>query len=336
MQTAVGFPVLIRAFRLALTVEGLRPHTVYNYVRDVERFAHHCHRPKPKSIGHSDIRAYIVTLQESYAPKTVYEYQLALRRFFRFLVREGEIRRDPTATMKLVRYRVDPQPTYSELEVNLLLAVCDLRRRERIRDRAMVTVLYDTGVREGELVSMAMPDWERRMVQVEGKTGIRRVYLGTAALQAIERYARRWGIDNGPLWRGKKGPLTGSGALQLIRRLCKRAEVRHKGVHGFRRAAAAQMKRLGMNDSDILEVMGWKDITMLRRYTAEVVGELAQIAHQRYSPGGRTLGGIQISPLLRHSTGVVDYQINFYHIMWKMFTPLISEHVLHTRPPPRD
>jgi len=56
-------------------------------------------------------------------------------------------------------------------------------------------------------------------------------------------------------------------------------------VHGFRRAAAAQMKRLGMNDSDILEVMGWKDVTMLRRYTSTVAGELAQLAHDRYSPG---------------------------------------------------
>ena len=45
------------------------------------------------------------------------------------------------------------------------------------------------------------------------------------------------------------------------------------------------MKRLGMNDSDILEVMGWKDVTMLRRYTAAVSTELAQLAHQRFSPG---------------------------------------------------
>jgi len=44
------------------------------------------------------------------------------------------------------------------------------------------------------------------------------------------------------------------------------------------------MKRLGMNDSDILEVMGWKDVTMLRRYTAAVATELAQAAHVRYSP----------------------------------------------------
>jgi hypothetical protein len=45
------------------------------------------------------------------------------------------------------------------------------------------------------------------------------------------------------------------------------------------------MKRLGMNDSDILEVMGWKNITMLRRYIAAVVGELAQEADEKFSPG---------------------------------------------------
>lgn len=45
------------------------------------------------------------------------------------------------------------------------------------------------------------------------------------------------------------------------------------------------MKRLGMNDSDILEVMGWRNVEMLRRYTAAVAEELAQKAHQRFSPG---------------------------------------------------
>jgi len=285
MQTAAGFPVLIRAFRLALVVEGLRPHTVYNYTRNAERLATYFQDRVPKSISASDIRTYVATLQERFAPKTIHEAQLALRRFFRYLVREGEIRRDPTSDMKLMRYRVNPQPTYTEAEVRRLLAVCDQRTREGVRDRALVTVLFDTGAREGEVVSMGLPDWELRTVWVDGKTGKRQVYLGMAALQSVERYTRRWGIMEGPLWIGKKGQLTGSGILQIIRRLCLRAGVEHKAVHGFRRAAAAQMKRLGMNDSDILEVMGWKDVTMLRRYTSAVAGELAQLAHDRYSPG---------------------------------------------------
>jgi len=45
------------------------------------------------------------------------------------------------------------------------------------------------------------------------------------------------------------------------------------------------MKRLGMNDSDILEVCGWRSIEMLRCYTAEVADELGQDAHRRFSPG---------------------------------------------------
>ena len=140
-------------------------------------------------------------------------------------------------------------------------------------------------VREGELVSMGLSDWEKRIVRVDGKTGVRDVPLGTATLQAMERYVRRWGITEAPLWRGKKGALAGSGVLQIVRRLCRRAGVRHKGVHAFHRAAAAQMKRLGMNDRDILEVCDWRSIEMLRRYTAEEADELAQAAHRRLSPG---------------------------------------------------
>ncbi len=90
MHTAVGFPALIRAFRLALTVEGLRSHTIYNYTRDAERFASQFQDRKPTSISASDIRAYVATLLDNYSPKTVCQAQIALRRFFRFLVREGE------------------------------------------------------------------------------------------------------------------------------------------------------------------------------------------------------------------------------------------------------
>ena len=285
MDTAVGSSVLIQAFRLALTVEGLRPHTVQNYVGSVSQLAAHMRDRALDAATPDDIREFTAAVHERCAPKTVHEAQLGLRRFYRFLIEEGEVASDPTQGMKLARYRVDPQPTYTEAEVKRLLLVCNTKSSGGLRDRALVTVLFDTGVRVGELVSMGLPDWQRRVVRVEGKTGIRDVFLGTAALQTVERYARRWRITEGRLWRGKKGPLTESGVHQAVARLCARAAVPDKGVHAFRRAAAAQMKRLGMQDSDILEVMGWKDVTMLRRYTAAVAGELAQSAHQRFSPG---------------------------------------------------
>jgi site-specific recombinase XerD len=80
MVTAVGYPVLVRAFRLALTVDGLKPHTIHGYVRVVERFAAHVGGRDPDSITSADIRDFIATLQERLAAKTVNEAQLSLRR----------------------------------------------------------------------------------------------------------------------------------------------------------------------------------------------------------------------------------------------------------------
>ena len=292
MDRAHGYSALVRAFRLGLTVRGLRPHTVQTYVRDAERFITSVGTRTPGSITANDVREYFITYQDGRSPKTVRECQLALRSFFRFLVQEGEMRKDPTRDMKLAKYRVEPQPTYSESEVKRLLMVCDGKSLEGVRDRAMVMVLFDTGVRESELLSMTMPDFDKRRSRVSGKTGTRDVPLGMATLQAVEKYIRRAGITAAPVWRGKRGPLTRSGVLQAVSRLCQRAGVPQKGVHAFRRAAAAQMKRLGMQDSDILEVCGWKDVTMLRRYISEVAGELAANAHRRYSPGD-ALGGVR-------------------------------------------
>jgi site-specific recombinase XerD len=284
MDTAVGSSVLVRAFRLALSVEGLKPKTISDYVREVERLGTFLDGRPFETVTGTDVREHIVNLGDHLSAKTVREAQMALRRFFQFLVQEGEIPKDPTREVKLVRYRVVPQPIYTDTEVRQLLAACDLQTPNGVRNRALVTVLYDTGVRSAELVSMQVPDWQRRSVLVDGKTGMRDVPLGIASIQAIERYTRRWHVDQGILWQGKKGSLTASGVHQVIQRLCGKADVADKGVHAFRRAAAAQMKRLGMNDSDILEVMGWSSIAMLRRYTAKVAAELAQLAHERYSP----------------------------------------------------
>ena len=66
------------------------------------------------------------------------------------------------------------------------------------------------------------------------------------------------------MW-GNRASLTESGVLTIVKRQCADARAYPRGVHAFRRAAAAQIKRLGMNDSDILEVLGWKDVTMLKR-----------------------------------------------------------------------
>ena len=283
-DTAVNYVIFLDSFALSLKVEGLRPHTISCYVRDAYRLGERSGWIAPSKLTATHVRGYIDWLTPRVQPSTVTAAQLGLRRFFRFLVDEREIAHDPSEKIRLVRFKVEPQPTYSPTEIARLLSTCDLTTANGVRDKAIVTVLFDTGVRVGELVSMQDLDWANKSITVNGKTGVRFVPLSDTALMEIQRYQRRWKSSDGYLWRGKKGKLNESGVFQMIRRLCSKADVEFKGVHAFRRAAAAQMKRLGMNDSDILEVLGWKDVTMLRRYTAAVAGELAQAAHSKYSP----------------------------------------------------
>ena len=69
MFTAVGWSVEVRGFRLALRVEGLRPHTVDNYIRDVERLAAHC-QCSPTEVTSTQVRAFILDLRSLCAPKS--------------------------------------------------------------------------------------------------------------------------------------------------------------------------------------------------------------------------------------------------------------------------
>ena len=174
MDTAVGSSVLVRAFRLALSVEGLKPKTISDYVREVERLGTFLGGRSFETVTGTDVREHIVNLGEHLSAKTVREAQMALRRFFQFLLQEGEIPKDPTREVKLVRYRVVPQPIYTDTEVRQLLATCDLQTLNGVRNRALVTVLYDTGVRSAELVSMQVSEWVQppRCIRADGCTAI--------------------------------------------------------------------------------------------------------------------------------------------------------------------
>jgi len=281
---ADGYTELIQSFKLSLQVAGLKAQTIKHYTSDTKKFLEHFSPIPPDDISPNHVRQYLDSLRVRVSPKTIYEVQLALRKFFRFMSEEGEIEVNPCDGIKLTKYRVAPQPIYSVDEIKNLLSSCVLKTSTGIRDYAMMTVLFDTGVRVGELISMDAPDWGNRLIRVDGKTGIRYVPLGIGSLQALDRYIRKWHITGNPFWRGKYGPFTPSGVLQMVRRRCMNYDIPYKGVHAFRRSATAQMKRMGMNDSDIMEIMGWQDVTMLRRYVSTVGLELAQLAHQRFTP----------------------------------------------------
>ena len=106
--TADGYSELVHGFQLALEVSGLRPVTIKHYTTDTRKFLERYPDVPPSEITSVHIRQYLVLLKQRISAKTVYEVQFALRRFFRYLVEEGEIAVSPCDGIKLTRYRVKP------------------------------------------------------------------------------------------------------------------------------------------------------------------------------------------------------------------------------------
>ena len=150
MFKAVGYPEVLHGFHLALEVSGLRPSTIRHYISDTKKFLEYYSALPPLEITQTHIRQYLALLKYRLSAKTVYELQLALRKFFRFLVEDGEIAVSPCDGIKLTRYRVDPQPLYRVEEIKALLVSCDRKTLSGVRDYAIITVLFDTGVRVQE------------------------------------------------------------------------------------------------------------------------------------------------------------------------------------------
>ena len=95
MFRAYGYPELAHGFRLSLEVSGLRPTTIRNYTADARKFVEHYLDVPPSEVTPMHIRQYLALLKKRVSAKTGYEAQLALRKFFRFLVEEGEIAGSP-------------------------------------------------------------------------------------------------------------------------------------------------------------------------------------------------------------------------------------------------
>lgn len=311
---------LAKSWERDLRAAGLSASTVEHNTRDVRGVLKFIGKAEIEAITVDDLRDWQDAYAGTHSTKTTRNAVGAVRQFLEWCVAEGEISGSPGKNLKLPKHLAKPMPAYSIDDVERLLAQCNLRSKEGVRDYAIVLMLIDSGVRVGELVSMVYPDVEddkMQMVQVKGKTGYRDVPLSVSTAQALDRYLRRWGIpqqyrvyeitstDGGrpqarptddvradlPIWRNLKGakPLTVSGIEQLIRRLCKYAGVKYLGVHAFRRASAILAKLNGAQDSDILENFGWRTLTMLRHYTGSDAKRLARQAHQRYSPANALL-----------------------------------------------
>jgi integrase/recombinase XerC len=279
------------------------PHTVKNYGRDLNEFRAYLSPAGEKiplsQIDHITIRDFLTYLTRKGNRKTSVARKLAtLRSFFRFIHREGVVESNPA---RLVRTPKLPKPAprfLSVKEVEAVLALPDVATERGCRDRAILELLYGSGLRVGELVSLNLADVSlpEQLVKVRGKGRKERlVPFGGQAREAVKAYLdarrgllirRRTIASPEALFLNLRGGrLTARSVERNLERYVRQGSLLLKvNPHVFRHSFATHLLGNGADLRAIQELLGHVSLSTTQRYTHVSVEELMRVyreAHPR-------------------------------------------------------
>ena len=239
----------------------------------------------PLSASRRDIEHYLSELQLRCQPSTVWTAWRHLRGFFAWLSEEQDIDHNPMD--RIPRPIVPPVEirTLQPAEVVGLLAACEGRAPQDRRDRAVIALLLDTGLRLSEAVNLSLDDVGTDFtIRVYGKgRKWRTVALGPTAQMAIRRWIRTRGSAAGPLWTGRRGALGPTGMRKMIQRRGAAAGIRLH-PHMLRHTFVDSWIRNGGSEIDLARIAGWTSTRMTERYAQHRAEQRALEAHSRLQP----------------------------------------------------
>ena len=250
----------------------------------------------PASITREHVAHYLESLQKAgRAEATVAARYRALRRYFRWLMDIGERQDSPMARMQEPKIAEKMAPCLSEDDVRLLLRACAGTLWVDKRDRALIRLAVDSGLRRSELADLRVDD-------VDLAAGIARVRRGKGGRERLAAFGRKTASDLAAYLRarrslrdaelewfflgGRGGRLTASGVYQVVKNRAQRAGLK-VFTHQLRHTFAHMAKAAGASDEDVMTLGGWRDHDMMRRYGASQAAARAKEAHRAFSPGDR-------------------------------------------------
>lgn len=272
---------LLASWELHLRAERKSPQTVKTYGDGVRAYLRWCaEHDHPARLDRDLVKMFTVWLLDTGAkPATAQSRHLALRRFSAWLTEEGELDADPLLGVKAPKLDQPVTEPLTDAQLKALLAACRGSDMRDLRDAAIITLMYTTGARAGEVVALELADVHARhdppyVVIRRGKGGKgRTVPLAPEAAVAIERWIRKGRkghlLESGPsLWLGDRGK--GFTYDALHKTLKWRAEL--AGIDGFhphrlRHTAAHRWLAKGGSEGGLMAVAGWTRPEMLLRYT---------------------------------------------------------------------
>lgn len=307
---------LLEKFLEASTTRGYAASTVITRQRALKRFIDWCEARKlePEAITLAAIERYQKHLfharKRDGAPlalATQAQRLLPINAWFRWMVRSGLLSANPAADLELPRLPQRlPRHWLSVEEVDALIRHVAIYGEEGLRDRAIIEVLYSTGLRRAELIGLSLADVNERQGVVfvrHGKGGKDRVVpIGTRALAWLCKYRDEvrpnWRADlapeskDEPLWIRPDGrPLTKNQLTDRIKKLLGEAGIDKPGsCHLFRHAMATHMLERGADVRIVQAILGHAQLSTTAIYTHVTIAQLKAV-HAATHPAARLLRG---------------------------------------------
>lgn len=259
---------LLRRFLAAKRLEGKAESTIRQYYLVLSQLIHGLRVPIHE-VGIYDLRFYFSVYKEQHkvGNRTLDNMRKYCSSFFGWLSDEGLIGENPARGLKSIKYIKTVKQAFSDEERELLKNSC-----ENLRDLALTEVLYASGLRVSELVSLNRNDIDfiSREAVVLGKGGKeRRFYLSRVSCLYLKRYLETRKDTCPALFTGLRAParrLTKNGVEAALRRLGRRAEVEKVHPHRYRRTLATNLIDRGANIQDVQQILGHADIRTTQIY----------------------------------------------------------------------
>ncbi len=284
-----------------LSVEkGVSRLTLEAYSRDLNRyfgFIRRCGIRTIADITPDDVISYLARVREDgLNARSINRGLAAIRGFYQFLFREKKVDTNPVANIELAKVWSRLPDTLGREEINLLLEAPGKETPAAIRDTAMLEIMYATGIRVSELISLTMSsiNWQVGYLLVMGKGSKERIVpVGRSAYDRLHDYvnhARPFFIKKNTanaLFLNRSGqPLTRQGFWKLVRKYVLKAGLQKKvHPHTFRHSFASHLLEGGADLRSVQIMLGHADISTTQIYT-HITREGLKRIHKKYHPRG--------------------------------------------------
>jgi len=288
----------LRLFLEYLAVEkGLSANTIQSYARDVRKllaFLKAGQVALPRASEEVLVRFIHGASQSGLSARSLARLISAHRSFFRFLVLSGFLKKDPTGRLTTPSTWLALPKFLTVAETDALLKAPDVKKTHGLRDRAMLEVLYGSGLRVSELATLKLAEinLEDGFLVCRGKGGKERIVpLGHTACAAVKRYLAEarplLDMDGGreDLFLTRRGrPFTRQGIWKLLRQHAVKAGLASKiSPHVLRHSFATHMLERGADLRSVQLMLGHSQITTTQIYT-HVSRERLRRVYDKFHP----------------------------------------------------